>query len=283
VQDIIRVMHMTHPPTIPADLDRSALPRFNVLGVGVNALTLRAATDAIVTAARIKKKGYVCVADVNVISHAQRDPDFRRLLNESFLTTSDGMPLVWLGRRAYGSWVERVYGPDLLLSTFQASSDGGVKHFFYGGAPGVPEILRDNMRVRFPGAQVVGAESPPFRPLIPGEIAALKEKVEILRPDIFWVGLGAPKQERFIAEFSSVLDATVMIGVGAAFDFHSGRVKQAPIWMQRNGFEWLFRLLTQPRRLAKRYAVNVPLFLIRIALQLSGLRKYPLPSSPHSD
>jgi N-acetylglucosaminyldiphosphoundecaprenol N-acetyl-beta-D-mannosaminyltransferase len=265
---------MTNEPPLAADLERSSFPRFNVLGVGVNALTLRRATDAIVSAARSGKKGYVCVSDVNVISHAQRDPSFKHLLNHSFLTTSDGMPLVWLGRRAFGPWVERVYGPDLLLSIFEATADGSVSHFFYGGAPGVPEILQEKLTARFPGARVVGTVSPPFRPLTDTEVQSLADHVNAVRPDIFWVGIGAPKQERFMAEFSSKFATTVMIGVGAAFDFHSGRVKQAPRWMQRSGLEWLYRLYSQPRRLARRYIVNVPLFIARITLQLCGLRKY---------
>jgi len=267
---------MTTEPPLAANLERSSLPRFNVLGVGVNALTLRGATEAILSAVRVGRKGYVCVSDVNVISHAQQDPSFKQLLNESFLTTSDGMPLVWLGRRAFGPWVERVYGPDLLLSLFEATSDGSVSHFFYGGAPGVPELLRDKLKTRFPGARVVGTISPPYSKLSDDELQALAREVAAVRPDIFWVGLGAPKQERFMAEFTSKLETTVMIGVGAAFDFHSGKVKQAPLWMQRNGLEWLYRLYSQPRRLARRYFVNVPLFLVRIALQLSGLRKYRL-------
>jgi N-acetylglucosaminyldiphosphoundecaprenol N-acetyl-beta-D-mannosaminyltransferase len=242
----------------------------------VNALTLPRATEAILAAARAGQKGYVCISDVNVISHAQRDPAFKRLLNESFLTTSDGMPLVWLGRRAFGPWVERVYGPDLLMSIFAATGDGSVSHFFYGGAPGVPELLRDKLTARFPGVRVVGAVSPPFRPLSAAEFQQLRDQVSAARPDLFWVGIGAPKQERFMAEFSSQLDTKVMLGVGAAFDFHSGKVKQAPLWMQRNGLEWLFRLCSQPRRLARRYAVNVPLFIVRTVLQVSGLRKYPI-------
>jgi N-acetylglucosaminyldiphosphoundecaprenol N-acetyl-beta-D-mannosaminyltransferase len=265
------------PPPLAPDLDRSSFPRFNVLGVGVNALTLQRATEAIIAAARAEKKGYVCVADVNVISHAQKDPAFRDLLNASFLTTSDGMPLVWLGRRACGPWVERVYGPDLLLSIFAATADGSVSHFFYGGAPGVPELLRDKLLAKFPGARVVGTLSPPFRKLSDEELQKLAAEVEAVRPDIFWVGLGAPKQERFIAEYVGKLETSVMIGVGAAFDFHSGKVKQAPLWMQRNGLEWLFRLFSQPRRLWRRYFVNVPLFLLRITLQLAGLRKYSFP------
>src|SRR5215204_7495384 len=128
--------------SLDPDMNPSQYPRFNVLGVEVNALTLRQATELIITAARNGRKGYVCVADVNVISNAQKDRTFKALLNESFLTTSDGMPLVWIGRRAFGAWVERVYGPDLLMSIFAATADGSVSHFFYGGAPGVAETLR---------------------------------------------------------------------------------------------------------------------------------------------
>jgi N-acetylglucosaminyldiphosphoundecaprenol N-acetyl-beta-D-mannosaminyltransferase len=263
-------------PVNAVDFDRSAFPRFNVLGVGVNALTLPRATDAIVAAARAGRKGYVCVSDVNVVSHAQRDPSFRNLLNSSFLTTSDGMPLVWLGRRSFGPWVERVYGPDLLLSIFEATADGSVSHFFFGGAPGVAELLRDKLLARFPRARVVGTHSPPYRKLSDEEIEALAAEMAAARPEIFWVGLGAPKQERFMAEYTEKLPSTMMIGVGAAFDFHSGKVKQAPLWMQRHGFEWLYRLYSQPRRLWRRYFVNIPSFLFRISLQFSGLRNYPL-------
>jgi len=132
------------------------------------------------------------------------------------------------------------------------------------------------LEARFPGVRVAGTFCPPFRPLNAQEEAELTEKVRELKPQIMWVGLSTPKQERFMAEFLPKLDVTLMAGVGAAFDFHSGRVRQAPRWIQRSGFEWLYRLATQPRRLARRYLINNPRFLWGVAQQLSGLRKYPL-------
>lgn len=149
-------------------------------------------------------------------------------------------------------------------------------HFFYGGAPGVTEELQAKLKARFPGARVVGTYCPPFRALTAEEEADLVTRVRETKPHMMWVGLSTPKQERFMAEYLPKLDVTLMAGVGAAFDFHSGRVRQAPRWVQRSGFEWLYRLCTQPRRLARRYLVNNPRFLFQLALQLGGLRKYPL-------
>ena len=138
------------------------------------------------------------------------------------------------------------------------------------------EQLRDNLTKRFPKLQVVGCYTPPFRPLNAEEAKQLQEMVRAAQPDILWIGLSTPKQEKFMAEFLPRLDVTLMIGVGAAFDFHSGRVKQAPRWMQRTGLEWFYRLCQEPRRLAKRYLRNNPLFMVKIAGQLCGLKKYPL-------
>ncbi|HEY6169879.1 MAG TPA: WecB/TagA/CpsF family glycosyltransferase, partial [Verrucomicrobiae bacterium] len=151
-----------------------------------------------------------------------------------------------------------------------------IRHFFYGGARGAAEELKRRLTERFPGLQIVGVYEPPFRPLDAGEERALIEQVRAARPDILWVGLSTPKQERFMAEYLPKLDVTLMVGVGAAFDFHSGRAKQAPRWMQRCGLEWFYRLCCEPRRLWKRYLKNNPLFLGRALLQLTGLRKYPL-------
>jgi N-acetylglucosaminyldiphosphoundecaprenol N-acetyl-beta-D-mannosaminyltransferase len=251
-----------------------SIPRFNVLGVSVSAMTLPVATAAILEAVRARRKGYICVTGVHGITEAQNDPAFRRILNGSFLNTTDGMPLVWLGRHAVGGKVERVYGPDLMLEVFAATQTINFRHFFYGGAPGVAEELREKMEARFPGVTIAGTFTPPFRPLDAGEERDLAERVRAARPDLMWVGLSTPKQERFMAEYLPKLDVTLMAGVGAAFDFHSGRVRQAPRWIQRSGFEWLYRMCCEPRRLARRYLVNNPLFLWRIAGQLSGARKY---------
>ena len=252
------------------------IPRFNVLGVSVSGMNLGVAVAAMLEAVRERRKGYICVTGVHGITEGQTDAEFRRILNASFLNTTDGMPLVWLGRYLLGEKIERVYGPDLMLEMFAAPQTGACRHFFYGGAPGVAEELKAKLEARFPGTTVCGTYTPPFRPLNPQEEAEFIELIRARRPDIIWVGLSTPKQERFMAEYLPRFETTLMVGVGAAFDFHSGRVRQAPRWIQSSGFEWLYRMVLEPRRLARRYLVNNPLFLARIALQLLGLRKYPL-------
>ncbi|HYC70480.1 MAG TPA: WecB/TagA/CpsF family glycosyltransferase, partial [Opitutaceae bacterium] len=163
-----------------------------------------------------------------------------------------------------------------MLAVCDAGRAAGLTHYFYGGAPGVAGLLRDRLCARFPGLRVVGTFTPPFRELTADEFAALQADVARTSPDVIWVGLGTPKQERFAAAAAPRLDAGVLITVGAAFDFHSGRVRQAPRWMQRSGLEWFHRLCAEPRRLGRRYLVNNPLFVARAAAQLMGLRRYPL-------
>lgn len=251
-------------------------PRVNVLGVGISVLNLETAVATLAGAVREGRRGYVCVTGVHGVIESQSDEALRRIHNASLLTTPDGMPMVWLGRHAGHRSMDRVYGPDLMERVFAWSQGSGATHFFYGGNTGVAEELKGRLEARFPGIRVVGTYTPPFRPLTAGEEAALVERVAALRPDFFWVGLSTPKQERFMAAYLPRLETKVMLGVGAAFDFHAGRVDQAPRWIQRSGFEWLYRLAKEPRRLWKRYLRNNPLFLWKIAGQLSGWRKYSL-------
>ncbi len=251
------------------------IPRFDVLGVRLHAMDLAVATEAVLEALRERRKGYVCVTGVHGVSEAQEDPALRRILNEAFLNTTDGMPLVWLGRRAIGPQVGRVYGPDLMLEIIRATQHTAYRHFLYGGGPGVAEELKTKLEERFPGITIAGTYCPAFRPLNPGEEAELTAMVRDRRPDIIWVGLSTPKQERFMAEYLPRLDTTLMFGVGAAFDFHAGRVSQAPGWMQRAGLEWFYRLCREPRRLGRRYLTNNPLFLWRLMMESAGLRKPP--------
>jgi len=248
--------------------------RANVLGVGVNALNLDLAVAAVAEALDQKLKGYVCVTGVHGVSEAQRDPAFRAILNRSFLTTPDGMPMVWMGRWQGFREMSRVYGPDLMLRVCEVSQARGWTHFLYGGAPGVAEELQRRLEQRFPGLKVVGVHTPPFRPLGADEEQELVRQVGALKPDVFWVGLSTPKQERFMARYGRELDATLFFGVGAAFDIHAGRIRQAPRWMQRSGLEWLFRLACDPGRLWKRYLINNPLFILRALCQLAGIKKY---------
>ncbi|MFI5335341.1 MAG: WecB/TagA/CpsF family glycosyltransferase [Opitutales bacterium] len=252
------------------------IPRYNVLGTGVTAVSLDQARDLVLTARGHKRLGYICATGVHGLSEARANPAFRAVLNRAWLNVPDGMPLVWLGRWHGHRGVTRVYGPDLMLAVCEAGRAAGLTHFFYGGAPGVAEALRDKLTARYPGLQVVGTFTPPFRPLTPAEREELGAAVAAKQPDVVWIGLSTPKQERFAAAVADRLDAGVLITVGAAFDFHSGRVRQAPRWMQRCGLEWLFRLGTEPRRLGRRYLVNNPLFILRTVAQLTGLHRYPL-------
>ena len=252
------------------------IKRVNVLGVGISVLNLPSAVDAIAGAVRERRKGYICVRDAHGVMLAQRDATFRRILNEAFLCTPDGMPMVWMGKLHGHREMSRVYGPDLMLEVCAWSEKNSCRHFLFGGVPGVAEELRDRLTARFPKLQVVGCYTPPFRPLNAEEEKDLSEMIRVAQPDILWVGLSTPKQEKFMVEFLPKLDVTLMIGVGAAFDFHAGRVRQAPRWMQRSGLEWLFRVACEPRRLGKRYLKNNPLFAMKIAGQLSGLKKYSL-------
>jgi N-acetylglucosaminyldiphosphoundecaprenol N-acetyl-beta-D-mannosaminyltransferase len=250
--------------------------RVNVLGVGISALNLDLAVEAVHQALNQKARGYVCVTGVHGVSEAQSDPALREILNRAFLNTPDGMPMVWMGRLQGFRHMGRVYGPDLMLRLCESSRTTGFTHFFYGGGPGVAAELKQRLEERFPGLKIVGTYAPPFRPLNTEEESALAHQVAALKPDIFWVGLSTPKQERFMAEHAPRLDATLFFGVGAAFDFHAGRMRQAPRWVQRSGLEWLFRLACEPRRLWKRYLKNNPLFVLRAFGQLTGLKRYPL-------
>jgi N-acetylglucosaminyldiphosphoundecaprenol N-acetyl-beta-D-mannosaminyltransferase len=251
-------------------------PRVNILGVGVHALNLRSAVAVLQTAIETRTKGYVCVTGVHGVTEAQSDPAFRSILNHALLNTPDGMPMVWFGRGAGFREMERVYGPDLLLEICQASQATGWRHFFYGGGPGTADALAAVLQSKFPKLQIVGTHTPPFRPLTPAELQDLQAQVAGARPDIIWVGLSTPKQELFMSSTLSCLDVPVMIGIGAAFDLISGKVRQSPRWIQRSGFEWLYRLIQEPRRLWKRYFKNNPLFVWRVFLQLTGLRRYSL-------
>jgi len=250
--------------------------RANVLGVGVHALNMRLAVQAVADALARRQKGYVCVTGVHGVMEAQQDPEFRAILNRAFLNTPDGMPTVWVGRCQGFQHMDRVYGPDLMQAVCDFTRQTGYTHFLYGGAAGVAELLKRRLEEKFPGIKIIGTYTPPFRPLTPAEENQLTALVNGLRPDIVWVGLSTPKQERFMATHLDRFDVTLMFGVGAAFDFLAGRVPQAPRWMQRAGLEWLFRLCCEPRRLWRRYLRNNPLFALYIFCQLTGLRKYKL-------
>jgi len=242
--------------------------------VGLSAINLDSAVATVAEALARKTKGYICVTGVHGVSEAQDDPAFRTILNRSLLTTPDGMPMVWMGRLQGMSEMGRVYGPDLLLGMSERSPRLGYRHFFYGGNAGVAERLAESLCSRFPGLLVAGCYSPPFRPLTAEEDEAVIEVINHAAPDFVWVGLGTPKQEKWMADHVGKIRATALLGVGAAFDFLSGEKPQAPYWMRKSGLEWAFRLATEPRRLARRYIVDNSMFVLRAIQQRSGLKSY---------
>src|SRR5207245_216764 len=241
----------------------------NVLGVGIHAIDIGRAAERLERALANREKGYVCVTGVHGVMEAQNDPEFKNILNGSLLTVPDGMPTVWVGKLQGFSSMKRVFGPDLMLELCQRSVQKGYTHFLYGGAPGVAEQLKHALLSRFPGINIVGIYTPPFRALNESEFRQLKYTIAELNPDYFWVGLSTPKQEQFMAANIHRLSTKVMIGVGAAFDIHTGRLRDAPDWVKNLGLQWIHRLVQEPARLWKRYLVNNPRFIWRIALQLT--------------
>ena len=221
-------------------------------------------------------KGYVCVTGVHGVMEAQKDPSFLRILNESHLTTPDGMPTVWVGKFQGFKQMGRVFGPDLMYEVCRLSVENGYSHFFYGGRLGVAERLKAALTNAIPRLRVAGTYTPPFGPLSAEEEARLLELVAETKPDIFWVGLSTPKQERFMAEYTQKLQTKMMVGVGAAFDLHTGLIKDAPNWVKSSGLQWLHRLTQDPFRLWRRYLVNNPQFMWKVARQLTRLSEYSL-------
>jgi N-acetylglucosaminyldiphosphoundecaprenol N-acetyl-beta-D-mannosaminyltransferase len=251
--------------------------RLNVLGVGVSAINMHSATATIDDWIARREQRYICVTGVHGIMESHHDPAIRNIHNSAGLVTPDGMPLVWLLKAAGFRHATRVYGPDLMLAVFEAGMAKRYRHFLYGSTPATLERLSSSLRDRFPECEIVGSISPPFRPVTEAEMSSTIDMINRSQADIVWVGLSTPKQERWMADHRRLLASPVLIGVGAAFDFHAGMVRQAPRLIQRAGLEWLFRMAMEPRRLWRRYLTNNPKFVFHIAAQLLGARQYPKP------
>jgi N-acetylglucosaminyldiphosphoundecaprenol N-acetyl-beta-D-mannosaminyltransferase len=249
--------------------------RTNVIGVGISAVNMPLALEAIDRWVIGGARQYVCVAAAHSVMECRRDVPLRRLFNQSGLTTPDGMPLVWLSRLAGHREVRRVYGPELMLAVCKSGLEKGYRHFFYGGAAGVAEDLVDRLRLRFPHLAVAGTSTPPFRDLSPEEDEMIDRQINDSGADIVWIGVGTGRQERWMGSHRTRLQAPVLVGVGAAFDFLSGTKAQAPPWIRGTGLEWLYRLAHEPRRLWPRYR-EYPLFVLLVAAQRLHLRRYPL-------
>lgn len=250
-------------------------PCFQVLGVRIHALQISNVVAQMEEWIPAKTGCHsIAATSMHGVVEAQHDPAFMEILNSTDLVVPDGMPLVWLGRRQGHDLPSRVYGPDVMLEFCERTAGGSYRHFFYGGAAGVPEQLAESLKRRFPYLEVCGAYSPPFRPLSAEEDQAIVGLICRAAPDVLWVCLGTPKQERWMHEHRGRLNVPVIVSVGAAFDILSGRRSQAPPWMREHGFEWLFRLLQEPRRLWRRYLIDGAQFLIYVALDALRLKHF---------
>jgi N-acetylglucosaminyldiphosphoundecaprenol N-acetyl-beta-D-mannosaminyltransferase len=248
--------------------------RVNILGVGIDPLNLTAAVARVEGWISARTASFAIFRDVHGIMLCQDDPALMTAHGRAGLVGGDGMPLVWLARLQRGARVGRVYGPDFTRAFVSATAGKGYRHYFYGATPEVIEMLTAQLRKLDPGLVVAGVNSPPFRPLTPAEDAAVVAEINQALPDVVWVGLSTPKQELWMTSMLGRLTAPAMLGVGAAFDFVAGTKPQAPAWIRHSGFEWLFRLATEPKRLGGRYARHLPRFVVMALAQTLGLKRF---------
>lgn len=235
--------------------------KFSILKVQVSAINMDDACLLAEDAILNRQKRYICVCPVSTIMECKRDASALKSVNSADLVTPDGMPVVWIGRMRGHSNIRRVYGPELMESLCSISQKKGYRNYFYGSTENVLNRLKKNLNKKYPELTVSGVYSPPFRRLTKEEDDRIVETINNSNSDIIWIGLGSPKQDLWMYEHRNRINAPVMVGVGAAFDFLSGVKPQAPLWVRNHGFEWLFRLVTEPRRLWRRYLIDNPLFI----------------------
>ena len=249
-------------------------PRAEVLGVPLALTDYRRTMDWMDAMVAARRRGYICCAAVHTVMLCREDPELRAAVLGSSMTVPDGQPLVW-ALRALGHQISaRVYGPDLMAAYCERSALNGIGQFLYGGRDAAAlEQLERSLRERYPGLRIVGKHSPPHRPLDAAEERAVAEEINRARPDVVWVGIGVPRQEKWMARMRDALDAPVLVGVGAAFDFHAGLVAQAPPSLQRAGLEWAYRLAREPRRLWRRYLNYNPRFVAAFSRQYAHRRR----------
>jgi N-acetylglucosaminyldiphosphoundecaprenol N-acetyl-beta-D-mannosaminyltransferase len=245
----------------------------DLLGTPISLVDYDAVIDWIDTMIAAGRRGYVCVAPVHTVMAAREDPELRAAVAGASLTVPDGKPLVWALNALGQDLKDRVYGPDLMARYCEHAARTGARIYLYGGRDeDALALLATNLVSRFPGVRIAGRHVPPFRPLTGPEQDAVAEEINRSGADVVWVGIGVPKQEKWMAAMRSRLSAPVLVGVGAAFDFHAGLVRQAPPWMQRAGLEWAFRTAMEPGRLWRRYARYNPRFVAGFARQYARHR-----------
>jgi N-acetylglucosaminyldiphosphoundecaprenol N-acetyl-beta-D-mannosaminyltransferase len=268
------LMHSNQPEPQPAPAAEVPFSTLEVLGVPVAMVDYERAIAVMDQLIERDLRGYVCAAPVHALMVAQDDPEMLAALRGSTMVVPDGMPVVWAANLLGEQLHDRVYGPELMLRYSAHSAERGHRVWLYGGRDqGSLVQLALSLRRDHPGIQVVGGYSPPFRPLGADEEDSIARQINEARPDVLWVGIGVPKQEKWMARMRDRLDVPVMCGVGAAFDFHAGRVSMAPGWMQERGLEWIYRTLQEPRRLLGRYLSTNPRFVAAFARQYLAERR----------
>ena len=259
---------MSAIPNRLADVEPAQpIPAFRVLDVRVNAVQIPDVVQILENWIRERTRTrYVAVTGMHGVSISREDTEFRHILNQADLVVADGMPLVWIGRlHGHEEMKRRACGPEL-FETFCRETGSKYRHFFYGGAPGVADLVAKSLRERH-GIQIAGTYCPPFRPLTEAEEAEVQTLVAAAAPDVLWVGLSTPKQEKWMYAHRNKIQVPVMLGVGAAFDMSSGRLKRAPEWLGKSGLEWSYRLMLEPKRLWRRYLINGSKFVWAVCVE----------------
>jgi N-acetylglucosaminyldiphosphoundecaprenol N-acetyl-beta-D-mannosaminyltransferase len=263
-----------HPSSGSGRVAAPTVPSAVVLGVPLALTDYEKTLDWIDAVSESGARGYICVAAVHTVMACAEDPELRAAVLGADFTVPDGQPLVWALRALGHDLRSRVYGPDLMAHACARAARTGRRFYLYGGRDEAAlERLKDTLRARHPGLRIVGSHCPPFRPLTAAEEGRVIADIEEAAPDVVWVGIGVPKQEKWMARMRGSLSAPVLVGVGAAFDFHAGIVPQAPRWLQDRGLEWAYRLAREPRRLWRRYLRYNPLFVLGFARQYGRRRR----------
>lgn len=234
---------------------------FQIAGVKINAIRVPDLVAIVNRWIDAGQREYVVLTGAHGIVEMQAHEELRHINNHAALVTPDGMPVVWIGRLKGHREIEKVYAPTIMRAMFADGVAREVRHYLYGGVEGVAEALKARLMGHYPGIRIVGTYCPPFRPLFPDEVRSIADAINAAKPHIVWVGLGCPKQERWMHQFRPLIGANALIGVGAGFDFLAGRVALAPTWIQNSGLEWAYRTLQDPKRLLKRYARVIPRFM----------------------
>jgi N-acetylglucosaminyldiphosphoundecaprenol N-acetyl-beta-D-mannosaminyltransferase len=252
----------------------AAVPARELLGVPVAMVDYDGVIEVMDELVDTRERGYVCAAPVHALMEARSNPEMLEALRGSTLVVPDGMPVVWAANMLGEELRDRVYGPELMVRYSERCVERGHRVWLYGGRDqGTLVQLALSMRRRHPGIKIVGGYSPPFRPLTDEEEDALVQQINEAQPDVVWVGIGVPKQEIWMARMRDRLDVPVMCGVGAAFDFHAGRISMAPRWMQERGLEWIYRIAQEPKRLLPRYLSTNPRFVAAFVRQYVAERR----------